>query len=785
MDMDVVLHKPLAYNSSEITAAKIRYLSEYIIQSEITILSLDCFDTLIWRYTASPDQIFAIMEQDPKCKKLGFTAYKRLKARDRACRHQYLKDCNYETSLEKIYSHFKELTLKEQQQLCAIELATEIAHTFAFEPFIDLIRRLKNHDIRIIITSNIYLSAAELAQILRAHCPADILEILKNNDTNEMEIFCSSDFNCAKSSGLFQKIIKHYDINPARILHIGDNKIEDFVSAKKAKLEALHFLQTPTAIQELLNLDKITAKLKILTEPKPSVHDLPHYNPFLPIFAMHNVKSAEITPTKLIGYYSFGPILYGFAQFVNNTIKQIKKTKPNVKVLFLLRDAHLLYSACRAYNNGEDLGQEIRIRKFGAQASSFHSLADIDNYLLSLGPKHYNFWVICEQLLLPQELKHNIINQALNDPNPERSFNAQIRSDKIVNYVIEASQKYRERFKKYLVKNAAIQQGDTLVLVDTGYMGVTQDSLIKALKSELDIDILGCYLVATPAPHRPPCYAFLNSSECDHGLFEQVCTYKEPAVIDYDYLGDPIFETLKLKNEQYEKLQGIQDEAIQFIYDANKYYSKHPNNVNTFINNAAINALKRHVYFPLAQELEYFKNFQHDKDLGPNLDKTMYNTTNSILELQKGSQLQELHPFEVRAENIQYSIAALVQKCYNISFTEESLSLRTIAFKLQYSDSNDIITVNAKHTYNDYYLLKIDLPCNKAVRIFLPGKIIQLQSITRLSNLHLPANTNVTLENIATKYGTLFEILSDGNSSLNIGESSRDEIYAILIRPII
>src|SRR5690606_22311192 len=69
----------------------------------IDTLSLDCFDTLLWRKYASPHDVFYQLQHAASFQSLGMTAAMRIQAEDRARRLMLLNQQHSEVRLRDIY----------------------------------------------------------------------------------------------------------------------------------------------------------------------------------------------------------------------------------------------------------------------------------------------------------------------------------------------------------------------------------------------------------------------------------------------------------------------------------------------------------------------------------------------------------------------------------------------------------------------------------------------------------------------------------------------------------
>jgi FMN phosphatase YigB (HAD superfamily) len=749
----------------------------------IKLLSLDCFDTLLWRKTATPKDVFYVMQQGELCQSLGVTAYQRIKAAARAYRMKFITHGHREITLNDIYAGFFSLTPDQRQQLIEEECATEKACCYAFPPFVDLIRRVHAKGLKVVICSDIYLTENQLKALLEHCLPKDVMQAIHR-------IYCSSEFGLSKSDGLFDHVLQSSEFTPSQILHIGDNQQADFHAPRNKGIKALHFLQVEPSLHHLLRMQQNCASLSFLANPTIGHTREPRYSPFKGVFACTNLSAKQTE--SLIGYMTFGPLLYTFARFVCEQIDSMQRSGQRPKVFFLLRDAHLLSQACEAYA-GKPLGKRVHIRKFGTVAASFRTREDVDHYLATLTPQYYNCWVICAQLLLPQELTLLLIRQTEASPHPEKTFNELLHHESVLQLIFKQSSAYRERLKRYIQKEMALEKDDTVVLVDIGYMGVTQDFLTRALQDELNVKIVGRYFIATHEAIRPDCQALITSTACDHGLFEQSCTYKEGCVLDYDEEGNPVFDQLRLSDDQYAKVKAIQDECLRFIHDTKQFFSTaHLDLSFPVLQRDAITTLRRHVYFPSEQEIHYYQGFQHDKDMGPDLTKTMYRLEDGLSALRQGKPALELHPYEARSANLGMALSALVQRSFDLDITDEDMSLRyekikMILMKGQRTSEN---IIKAMPTYDGYFSFYAPAIDNAHLGIVF-GESYSWVQIERISLINNPAeekdlSKRLVLNQMTLKQGQLFECLSPVSLLMiaPIQGESKTQFYQVVFRPV-
>ncbi len=750
-------------------------------QPHIALLSLDCFDTLLWRTTAAPKDIFAILANHPLFKQYGITAHQRRAAAARAYRLQFAKTGHHEITLSDIYASFTALTDSERNRLMEVELATELAHLYALPATVKLMQAAIAANLPMVIVSDTYLTEKELRHLLKQHLPTEVMQGIT-------AIYCSSQYKTNKSTALFSHVLQEQGFNANQVLHIGDHPISDLKQPLQLGLRAHALLHATPEVSNLMRLQNAAANLDILNEPSNGTVNPLRFNPFRGLFASTSLNTQAET---LIGYHSFGPILFAFANFLMQEIQTLASKQP--KVFFLLRDGHQLAQACEAYA-GRSLGQRVHLRKFSAVAASFRTVDDVDFYLANIKPEHYNFYVICEQLLIPTPLIHQIIAAAQNSQNPQATFNTIIHRDDVLSIVFQHSSAYRARFKKYLLKHLDLKAGDTVVLVDMGYIGVTQKHLTRAFADDLSITITGRYVLGSHEPDRPDCRALITTTACDHTLFEQAATFEEGAVIDYDENGDPIFEPIRLSREQYQKVRAIQQEGLRFINEAKAFFAATQQTLQAeTLYATARAALRRHIHFPLPSEIAYFAGFQHDKDMGADGKKTVFNLNHGVEQWHQQVSPWALTPYEARYLQLETAVFNQVDRALQLEITTEDMNYRyeTIPALLDAGTVTEQ-AISAQATHDGYFTFTVIVPPQAKIAILF-GRCYQWLQIQNLQ-LVAPAFQNASLVRnalgwhaLTKRSGDLFECTTNESALVlnSLANVTQAQTYRFTIRPVI
>lgn len=677
------------------------------------ILSLDCFDTLLWRKTATPKDVFAVLAGNPVARRLGITPNQRIKAAARAHRAKLLETGSGEIDIGDIYRLFTSLSGEERELLAEEEIQTEITVCFAFSPYVDLIRLAHARGIKVIVVSDTYLREGELRRLLARHLPPDVMQAISR-------IYCSVDYGTSKSHALFQVAIRDWGVPPSQMLHIGDNDVADAEAPRRLGVRALHFVPFDREVAQFLRLQDAASSLILLEQAAPEAGVLPRYSPFLPVFAVANLQ--PYAPETVIGYMSFGPVLYAYARFLMDEVEALQQQGKRVKVFFLLRDAYLLSAACEAYAR-KPVGKLVRLRKFFAVAASFKTRADVDYYISGIDPAYDNLHATARQLLLPPEVTELLIRLTHQSGDPKAAFHQLLHDDDVLELIFRRSSALRARLLRYMSKELELEEGDTVILADIGYNGQTQEYLVRSFKDKLKVDIIGRYLVTSDEPYRAAnSKALITSPWWSYTLFELCCAVKEGAVVDYGVDGDPVFGEIKQSEEQYEKVANVQAECLRFINDARTLFTEAGmTHEYSILQGAAHAALFRHAYMPVEAELEYFKDFQHDKFMGLDRKKTIYHLESAWRSARRQPSPCRLGAYETRSLGLDFTFSGLVQRRFQLDLGPEDMNVRFSPLEVSILGAHEpkVFLLRAHHLHDGYFSIVLPFVNCTSVRILL------------------------------------------------------------------
>ncbi len=224
-----------------VTDARLRAAADSLHTGALKVLSLDIFDTLLWRRVPEPADVFLMLGGDLKAAgKLapGISAVAFAEARrtgERTAREKAQAVTGYrEVKLRDIHA-----AMPDQMFAAGVDAAARAAAELACE------RRLLTHDhalaalmdvartagAKVILVSDTYFTSAEIRTLLAAagmSAPFD-------------RLYVSCEAGKPKYRDLFDVVIKDMDAAPGEMLHIGDSYEADVAPCAARRIGHVHY----------------------------------------------------------------------------------------------------------------------------------------------------------------------------------------------------------------------------------------------------------------------------------------------------------------------------------------------------------------------------------------------------------------------------------------------------------------------------------------------------------------------------------------------------------------
>lgn len=673
---------------------------------DVKILSLDCFDTLLWRDTHAPRDIFSALD--------GPSQLQRQLAEQRARIASALRTHSNEVALSDIYAALApNATSRERAAMVEQELNAEANHCFGFMPVIKLMQAARARGLMVIIISDTYLNSTELGALIAAAAGDEVRALIDR-------IFCSSEHGVSKGEGLIGKVVKKLGVRCDTILHIGDNRAADLVAGQKAGVQALHFRQFSPAVEQRLRLEAATSEMIHSGAATPNLNCQPHRAAIaLGEPQVHN-------PAELLGYTTIGPVLWGFAQWIGQEAATLRQTcGGKVHILFLMRDGHLprlVYDAVAQ----DTATHATEISRFTATAASLKTEEDVLRYLdAEAGTSPHA--ILTQLLFEPAEIA--VLLRTLPTQGAHSALVRAIRNAQRMAKILKRTRAFGKRLGVYLRATIAPEAGDTLMLVDLGYNGTVQNQIEAPLRAMLGVDIAGRYLLLRE--HDLPGFdkrGFIDRRHYDMNtlealcgnvaVLEQICTASQGSVIDYTDDGQPIRAASSIKGAQSATRDVIQRGTVRYAREARTAIVRPERAIDmTAVRSSSVAALARLMFLPMPEELAALEQFQHDVNLGvdqvvPLFDRDIARRglRQRGLFYMRGAERMYL-PAELQGEGLAVKLTLMAHKRFGLALKYADFIDQTITLPVLIADGRkvDTATITATPTHDGYFVAPIPI----------------------------------------------------------------------------
>ncbi|MEP9359821.1 HAD family hydrolase [Sphingomonas sp. KR3-1] len=668
----------------------------------VTLLSLDCFDTLLWRDVHAPRDLFGALGEANLLQRGWAEQTARSSA---AVRHR-----RNEVHIDEIYAELMpNARAAERAAAVQAELDAEAAHCFAFEPTVALMRAAKARGIETIIVSDTYLDEKQLRGLIAAAAGPEVAGLIGR-------IFCSSFYGKAKSEGLYEPVLKALKLAPEKILHIGDNKKADVDGVAPFGVNTLHLKQFTEASEQRIRLESAISSIFHPTAAGVAITHQPH-RATIAAFEPHIRDAAE-----RLGYTTLGPVLHGFDRWLVDEAAALQaQNGGTVHAVFLMRDGYL---PMRVYEARGGEGHAVEISRFTATAASLGTKEAVDQYLQReiLGDLN----AVAKQMLLPAPEAAKLVKD---NPRPAAFLKA-VQEPQRMRRINQASRAFAERLVAHVRKVVNPAKGDTLMLVDLGYNGSVQNDVETLLAGALGVKVAGRYLLLREQSrsgfdkkgfigHDDYDCAALEAMCANVAVLEQLCTAAQGSVVSYEADGSAVRRGNSIKSRQSDVRDRVQAGCLRFVRDEGSVTIRaaEPPHQAILWRRGAAGVLGRLMYVPLQEELAVLGEFEHDINLGVDNTVSLFDAATAKKGLRqrglfymKASERMYL-PAELHGEGLSLKLSLLAHRRFALPLKYQDFVDNSISLPLIVADGSQVSTgtVTATPTHDGYFLAPIPI----------------------------------------------------------------------------
>jgi len=470
---------------------------------EIALLSLDLFDTLVWRKLPCPEDLFLLLGRQLKeegwlipAVTMESFAELRKTAEMAARREKAFIQNTEEVTLTEIYWRLEPLFIKlsleqiihgETKGLYESDVSLVVKKELALEkallqPDIDLLKLFtlaRQKNIQVILVSDTYFEEAQIKELLENHLPLHEISTL----------FLSSEYGCSKKKGLFKAVLEEMQLPPDKILHIGDKETCDVLPARELGMRTIHYFKQDAKLNDIFEREwpKNLSKRCLYLDNNQGDFGISALRSKI----SHHCEIEKLHPDERF-FWNYGatvlaPVLLGFVHWIYERCQDMQQET----VYCLMREGRLYarliqrYSEC--YKQHPLKTKELWVsrlfithaalftaskKELKAVMKAFLEHFTVEQFCVYLGidlqtlPK----WHSQRHLMLEEEvLQDRLIHDLLSNPS-------------LIQLIVEKANTKRERFLKYLSTLAPLEETGQLVLVDIGWNGTAQIALHEILQ---------------------------------------------------------------------------------------------------------------------------------------------------------------------------------------------------------------------------------------------------------------------------------------------------------------
>lgn len=571
----------------------------------IKILSLDCFDTLLWRDCHTPIDLFPALPGAIPMQRVASEMRARMIARANRGALDVTIDAIYESLMPRA-------SARERSEAIAAELATEARHCHAFAPTVALMHEAKARGLKIIVVSDTYFDQKQLLQLITDAAGKDVADLIDR-------VFCSSSWGKTKAAGLYRDVLARIKARPDQILHIGDNHDADVLGVLPFGVHTLHLAQFEGVASQQFRLESTIAGM-LFGQPTGRIAVPQPHRAALAIGLPQEQDAA-----RRLGLSTLGPLFYGFDRWLRSEAEALATRGGTVHWLFLMRDGYLPLRVHYALG-GAASAHPVEISRL---TSTFAGLTNDIAFTQFLGEQGAtNAPALGKQLYLPDEVIERVsagrtpleARQALGkwcqEPNNRRAILAQAKA-------------MATRLVAHVRKVVDPKPGDTLMLVDLGYRGTVQSLIEPVLTEALGVHVAGRYLLLRETEvsgldkrgyfdQRHLDLTALHAMAGNVAMLEQLSTAAMGSVLDYAEDGSPLRDGISIKARQSAVREAVQAGCLDFITHATGATLREtvPEDNDRLWREANAATLARLMFLPLPHEVRTIAAFEHDVNLG-------------------------------------------------------------------------------------------------------------------------------------------------------------------------
>lgn len=586
---------------------RIRDVLRLIESRRYRLLSLDIFDTLAWRMSPSPQDVFFMVAQ--RLRERGWMhdsssaesfVRERIAAEEAARRGQ----ASREVTLDEIYKKFPRGYLRgaAPQQAVELELAAEREVVRVNPDMRALLARAKELGLATALVSDTYFDSRRIAELIDVTADYTLL---------------SCEQRLSKSRGLHRRLTELSGVPPKQILHVGNDYVADIIGPGSLEVERYWFRLLPDDYGALFHLELPGT----LSERAQRFMGSDYGLSALRSRCMFRTEDEY----ERWGLGVLGPLVSGYCDW---TVSQCASEGIEL-ALCLMREGRILKQILDL--TGAPLRTaELFVSRFAARKAAIlkGTQEELKAFLLRPSPQAK------VRMLSQLGLETDGVDPAeVLTPEQTMKLIREVRADPTLRRrVIQDSERARAGLLAHMKQAAGGALPARIALVDLGYRGTIQECLQRVLQAEgLGVETHGYYFVtggevretqATGAAAEgwlaengqpiAMAHTFMRSPE----IVEQCLMADCGSALGYRPGGEPILDEWRIAGEQRAQIAAVQRGILAFAEAWRQQRADEGLTDTAHLKELYRAICIRSVARPLEAELRLFGGWQHDENFG-------------------------------------------------------------------------------------------------------------------------------------------------------------------------
>ena len=611
---------------------RIQRLYQYIDSQEFNLLSLDVFDTTVYRCVARPTDVFFLLAgklQQKKCLHASSSpesfVRERINAENRARAKKYY--CT-EVTLKEIYDEFPVGYFRNFSPDEAVDAELSIErYVVCLHPDIrDLLAYAKEKGLKTAFVSDTYFTADQIGKLVGI-------------DVDHVILSC--EYNVSKYNGLHQYLLDESGIKPERILHVGDNRAADIDGPEIFNIERFWFRKLPEKFEGLLERELP----EILSERARFIRSDEQGLTFTRCWA----ANVSHTDYEVWGASVLGPIIGGFTDWIVDKCRAMELKH----VFCLMREGDILKKVLDLYGEPGVQFHKLYISRFAALKAAIYDASEAELSAFVYRPSPQKLSRILGQLGLTFQDIEGVDDKVLSPEETAEWIHAVSNNPDLRQKVVRSSKEARTHLITHMERLLDLSSLQEVGIVDLGYKGTIQACLQIVLNREKPgTKTRGLYLVtggdvyqtqatgATAegwlAENGQPlsmAHTFMRSPE----IVEQSLMAECGTTLGHDENGEPLLDEVYIPEIQNDQIRQIQKGMLTFCQRWSQRTVLTGNDTVEALRNFYQRICIRLVTEPLDIELTLFGNWEHDENFGSNNSRPLLGCTLDEKELRHAS----------------------------------------------------------------------------------------------------------------------------------------------------